>query len=780
MAADKQASYLYRFLDDVLDLLPKDDRDLFATLWSGIVQASADILGLALETDLATDSFEMVTFESERWDRYVMDPSTADMNIAEEVVPAAGTTSLAVRGVFHSTIEVTGSDGNPRTDTITFGGDETLQLFSGRIVKNTVAVTDVTDTITFHEGFDYAINYRVGTIQRAPNTGIPPGQTLKVRYKREVLKLGVEYTVAPIPNTVTIITGGAPFTISYVRDNTPGPLLVGRNAQILLDLQTLQDDTQDFTGLLPGRTLVVLNAPNAGTYTVASVPSSNRVKITGFFPVSIAGVNYTIDAFPYGMSVDKRIISIPILQDRIHSPGVMLIEGVDYLVRDGMLGFRQEPPFNSLGPRENRLPIFWAEITRLDEETPFRNFGVLIDFYRKNADTYVNALRGLLYAFWTGSSHGNLIRGIHILLGLPFSTRPGTVIAINEFVLGIDRAVGDNVVNGGVWTIGNGAFTSPDFGRRLRVKGSGFNDGDHVISAINSTTSVTTDDQGTVVTETFPLGTTFEVRGDPVEIVIRTDRNHDVTFLVPRGLVPAVAVGDSIDRFQALTNGVEIFDKINEPGFITTRLGPAGIAKWFATLPMTPADIAKALVNLEEHVFIPSVLTDAVSETTSLKEILNFLTQLKPEWTDFVFRFSVEVTEPMTIEEDLKPGDIGVLLDLTTKVVQNEQNLAQAGQLLDSFTGRIEFDGFGVRVLRDVVSLVAYNSGDAVEILSGPSAGTYSVLVRTGPSELRLFPEPPALDPSVHWRIFSSVLALAHDAVNIQDEVLVNGVGVVV
>lgn len=783
--ADQKAEFLFRFLDDCFDLFPQADRERFATYWSGLIQVAAAWLQTTLETDLGGDAFNMPTFETERWDEYIFSPDTAMMDVFTETPTLTGLTpvTLSNLAVFYSTLQITSAVGSiPFAEVIGFTGDEEVQLTYSSIVQSTVAVTAGSGpVIVFVEGHDYVVNYALGQVQRTPNTNIAPLQALNVSYQHATYRLGLDYAVDQNANTLAKVAGSnipdGVVTVSYVRDQTPGPLLTGTNGTVITTTE-LADQSQNFTGFLPGRTLIVVSPPDvAGTYTISSVISQSTVQVSPPFSVgSETGVVYNIDAYPYGMAVNQKIVSIPTLQNTITNPTQVYFEGVDYAVVNGQLGFRHMPPFNTLGPQARQLPIFWAEKTLVDNQTPYRNYGVLIDFFRTNSDAYVSALRGLLYALWTGSTNENLIRGIQILLGLPFAPRAGTIISLVETTRPVAVQAGDSVVAAtATWTFALGDFSDDDVGRVLTVTGSADDDGSYQITQVNGPASVATAND-------FPVDGTFTgseqvtVAGAPATLVLRNDRGQDVPITIPLGVAPTVAVGDSVTAFQPLSTGVQIYDKVNDPGFLTTRVGIQGIARYFVP-GITAAEQAMALVFLEQHLFLPTINVNAVQGVVNVDEIENFLDILKPSWTNYIFGFESIFEESLSFGETLNSSDISVILDLTTRVTQNEVNLADPSQIFLSTTGSIINVG-GVNVLHDAVSFTAFTWDDTVEIESGPNTGAYRIVSISG-NNMTLWPTPPSLDAPVTYRVVYKEMALSHDAPEFTDQSYTIGTGTV-
>jgi hypothetical protein len=296
----------------------------------------------------------------------------------------------------------------------------------------------------------------------------------------------------------------------------------------------------------------------------------------------------------------------------------------------------------------------WAEVTRVDAETPYRNFGVLIDFYRPNSEEYKLALQGLWYAFWTGSTPNNLQRGLHILLGLPFARSAGTVIQLTA-----------------------------------------------------------------------------------TQMSIRDERGRTLIYQIPAGLTPVFAVGDTVKRFDSLTDGVRIIDRNSDPGFVSTYLGRSGISRYLTTLATTglgDTDETKALALLEHHLFLAQVSVEAITKSINVDELFTFLNNLKPQWTDYVFSFSSEDEESLELDEDLPPADLA--MDLTTTVSSNQwnQSFAFNSFLVSSSNGSIpvggtqatgNFQDFSVNWVA-----LGVDAGDTVRIQFGLFTGEYKVLQR--------------------------------------------------
>jgi len=117
------------------------------------------------------------------------------------------------------------------------------------------------------------------------------------------------------------------------------------------------------------------------------------------------------------------LASIPELQDAIRDESVtmLLAEGVDYEIQlPSIIALKKTPP-----------AAMWARRSLFDQENPWNNFGYLIDVYQKNSPRYVSVIQGLWYAFWNGPKPENVLRSLHLLLGLPTVKAAGIVTAVS-------------------------------------------------------------------------------------------------------------------------------------------------------------------------------------------------------------------------------------------------------------------------------------------------------------------------------------------------------------
>lgn len=116
---------------------------------------------------------------------------------------------------------------------------------------------------------------------------------------------------------------------------------------------------------------------------------------------------------------DRTIVWVSAIQNGIDLPTVTLAPNTDFTIYDGKLYLNQV--------FENG----WIKDARLDLETPYNNFGHLIDFRMPNGPAYVDLLRALWAAFVGGPRHYVMENFGRIMLGSPAAQYPGAVQAIS-------------------------------------------------------------------------------------------------------------------------------------------------------------------------------------------------------------------------------------------------------------------------------------------------------------------------------------------------------------
>lgn len=125
--------------------------------------------------------------------------------------------------------------------------------------------------------------------------------------------------------------------------------------------------------------------------------------------------------------IPPYVTSIPQLCTSVGPGGRTLVEGADYVIFQGHIGFYDHPPRQF----EHGLSFFFAPEAKQDGDVPFHNFGLPIRYRRPTSEDYVRGLQALWFALWNGDAVNNVDVGVAVLFGLPF-TRPGTVETISR------------------------------------------------------------------------------------------------------------------------------------------------------------------------------------------------------------------------------------------------------------------------------------------------------------------------------------------------------------
>ena len=159
------------------------------------------------------------------------------------------------------------------------------------------------------------------------------------------------------------------------------------------------------------------------TLSPASIPANDAMLfIFGYAPATLP---QTFPQFPFVYTLNEpTVYRIPILQDFIRDENVTIMlsdTNNDYAVEHGtgIITFAKQP-----------IALLWARNTLLNLETPYKNFGYLLDFYDQNSDHYVQSIKGLWYAFWVGPKPNNILRALYLLFDLPVAANSGVVRSV--------------------------------------------------------------------------------------------------------------------------------------------------------------------------------------------------------------------------------------------------------------------------------------------------------------------------------------------------------------
>jgi hypothetical protein len=289
--------------------------------------------------------------------------------------------------------------------------------------------------------------------------------------------------------------------------------------------------------------------------------------------------------------------------------------------------------------------VYWAEETKINNEVAYNNFGYAINFYAANNQNYLNALRGLWYAYWSGPKPDNIKVALALILGLPVVMSAGLVTEVSQFVI----QVGD--------PRDAKSYRYPEVDPlEIYVEA-----GDVVKATQNITLSVKTEIAGVVLSVSDGL-------------ILIIPEGSGTQYIIPDGLISVVAVGQTVSKWDLLVNGVVVYDKVNDPDFIY-RLDPVTLEQFY-TQNVTAADKLKAPQLLKEHLFLPQVLAEAINTDNkdNVRLIDSFLIQIRPKYTFYILSIIKKLTESFSVTEVDENIIRNINLQLTMTVYNNEVN----------------------------------------------------------------------------------------------------------
>ena len=126
-----------------------------------------------------------------------------------------------------------------------------------------------------------------------------------------------------------------------------------------------------------------------------------------------------------------------------------------------------------------------------------------------------------------------------------------------------------------------------------------------------------------------------------------TDQTTE-TFSVPNGLSPIVTLNESVSQFDPLVSGINVYDKINYPGFLEKEIGRPAVQPFltqYATRGTDPStDESKALKLLENTTYLPQIDVYAFTNPTiNLANVQTFLRNIQPRSRTYLFQILVGV-----------------------------------------------------------------------------------------------------------------------------------------
>ena len=199
------------------------------------------------------------------------------------------------------------------------------------------------------------------------------------------------------------------------------------------------------------------------------------------------------------------------------------------------------------------------------------------------------------------------------------------------------------------------------------------------------------------------------------------------TFEVPIGLEPDVALGERVSTFDPLVTGIDVYDKINYPGFIEKEAGREGIQRFLtenASLgygtPENPTDEDRAMVMLEEYTFLPQISVDAfIYPDINLQNVRIFLDSFKPLNKTYLFQVIVGTFRDLLGATDR----IGILddTDLTSNLDSNETTFLDSATLASYESSNIDalnIDPHGI-LFEEKIQIEVFKAGLKIDEFDG-------------------------------------------------------------
>lgn len=417
---------------------------------------------------------------------------------------------------------------------------------------------------------------------------------------------------------VDVSIDGGPTIEVNVQGPTPG---VTTLTEIVTAINTAFGKTIAFA-IDQNKLLEIVSPTEGPTSTITFYPASNPSKdasaiIWGLDP--IVQLPLTTPEFPYAFQLGEGdIVGLPSLQSTVHNPGeipgletIILTENVDYVVEFGnaVILFAEPPP-----------AFMWAPDTLVNYQTPYNNFGYLMEYYDTNNANYLKAVQGLWYAYWNGPRPDNIRNALYLLFDLPTASKTGTVTSIT-----------------------------------------------------NTNITLTYTD---MTTETFPI---------------------------PNGLSAIVLIGQSVTQFQPLVSGINVYDKVNYPGFLIKEVGRPGVQPFltqFATRGVGPdTDETMALTLLENTTYLPQINVYAFTNPSiNLANVQTFLRNIQPRSRTYLFQIVVGIVfDQLELLDEGLTGHItpqwpngqpalglGISFDATSNVDWNSNSMGDLAEWEDA------------------------------------------------------------------------------------------------
>lgn len=385
---------IFNYINEVYSLLSENDRLRIGETWTAWEQTYGDIWTKLFEQQLAVNVNTCPLYNNQRWMQYEFDSTT----VYNQNAVFRGNQDLS-KGIDLSQKYLVN---------IGIGASAPIEVDLRGAVATATTNLEIANNINNAFGFVFA-NLVVENALLELATIIP----------------GAAFTGNILP-AANIITGIAPSTNNMfvgqgLNDGgvniAPGTIVTGIPTTTSITISTPTMNSAAMTAA----------AFNANNPTITFYPASDTSKDASALVLGLDPTTFplTVPQFVFSYALpDTTVTSIPTLQTNVHDdqPGIVVLnQNTDYDITfgAGIISFAVIPP-----------PFVWAKNSLLNLETPYNNFGYLMNFYDQNTPAYLKAVQGLWYAYWTGPTPENIRRSLYLLFGLPTASFAGTVTVV--------------------------------------------------------------------------------------------------------------------------------------------------------------------------------------------------------------------------------------------------------------------------------------------------------------------------------------------------------------
>jgi hypothetical protein len=341
--------------------------------------------------------------------------------------------------------------------------------------------------------------------------------------------------------------------------------------ETLLDTMTMYVDILDF----PNNVLTVSTSASgvsgmdiefsADTFGIANINTANNIETFNSLFLTTQG-NANINSMGYtDPSIITTIQSIPTMQTQLDAPLFTLISGTDYILINNEVHYIEVVPAEYL----------WAKDTYHDNSAVEKNFGFMVRYEKLESvhtnEEYLAGVQGLWYSYLYGPTINNIETGLAILAREPFSRREGTISSITkETPVDTDAIAPFTYYSGNITAI----YSLPsdtDYSYITINHGTQGIITYFYLVSVGRTTNPTTGNLWQVG-DTVPAYTSLSTVPSG-QIKVDSDDGtsyiYDFRQYVGVGTNPSTketfAVGDEIDKFQVLTDALQVVDWKSHP-----------------------------------------------------------------------------------------------------------------------------------------------------------------------------------------------------------------------